>query len=65
MKAIKWSVIFASIALGVATTLVVFLVLIFALGASRAVDVVFGYSPAIFVVPFGALWYPFVRRRLR
>jgi len=61
----KWKVLFASVALGAGTTLVLLVLLVLVSGATRAADVVFGYTPALFVIVFGALWYSFVKRRLK
>ena len=63
--AVRWKVFFGSFALGVGSTLLLVVLLMIPLGASRAAEVVFGYTPAIFVIVFGALWYPFVKRRLK
>jgi hypothetical protein len=65
MNTTRFKQFFASIALGVATTLCLLVVLTLALGASSAADLVFGYGPGVLVVIFAVVWYPFVRRRLK
>ena len=58
-------IIFGALGLGLATTIVLFVLLLIVLGGDRASQIIFGISPAIFVVLFGAAWFPFVRRRMK
>ena len=57
--------IFGALALGLATTVVLFLCLFVIVGGERASEILFGFSPAVLIALFAALWYPFVRHRLK
>lgn len=58
-------VVFGSLALGLATTIVFQILLLFVVGGKHASEIIFGYSIGLFVVGFGALWFPFIRKRMK
>lgn len=60
-----FTLLFGCFAAGVASVLVLSLVLTVVLGGEKANDIIFGVSPAIPAFAFGSLWYPFLSKRLR
>ncbi len=58
-------VLFGSIAMGVGSTLIFLVVLMVFVGGKKAGNIVFGYSPAIFIIGFGALWFSYVNKHLK
>lgn len=58
-------VLFGCMALGLGTTLILLVLLMLVFDGKQAGHVIFGYSPAIFIIGFGALWYPYINKRLK
>jgi len=58
-------ILYGSAGLGLATTIVVMLLLLALVGAKRTGEIIFGYSIAFFIVGFGALWFPFVKKHMK
>jgi hypothetical protein len=56
---------YGSAALGLGTTILLQLVLLVAVGTEKAGNIIFGYSIAIFIIGFGAAWFPFVNKRMK
>ena len=57
--------IFGALALGLASTVVLAVIAFIVAGGEWTTNLIFGLSPAIFILAFGAMWYPYVRRRMR
>jgi len=59
-----FKVLFGCFALGVASTLLLLVIVFIAFG-NQAVDLIFGILNAAFIIGFGIAWYPFVNKRLK
>ena len=46
------------------STILLYLVLMMVIGIESASVLVFDYSPAIYILAFGLIWFPFVRKRM-
>ena len=54
---------FGSAALGLASTIIMLVVLFVIVGGNRASNIIFDHL-TIFIIGFGALWFYFVNKRL-
>lgn len=58
-------IIFGCFGAGVASVIVLSLILNVVVGGERADEIIFGYSSALIAIVFGLLWFPFVKNRMK
>ena len=57
--------VMGSAALGLATTVLLLIVLMVVYDLETAIGIVFDYSIGIFIVIFGMFWYPILKKRMK
>jgi hypothetical protein len=58
-------VLFGCAALGLGCTLILLVIIMVAFDGETARKLIFGYSPAIFIIAFGAPFYPYLNKNLK
>ncbi len=58
-------IVFSCAALGLGSTILFFLLCMVFLGLKEAENIVFAISPGLYVVAFGIIWYPIIKKRLK